>query len=508
MIKNIVYNFIKKEYKFKYLFFSVISGVLLALSFPKFNVFIFAWVSFIPLLYCIFKSNIKHSLIYGFITGLIFNIISVYWIFLFLLNNSNRFFSSMSVAIILWVYLSIYFAVWAVSVNILKRYNSLIVILFSSSLWIFLEFIKSYLFTGFQINLLGYSQSSFILLIQIADIAGIYGVSFIIILINIMLFYRIYFTNKKFSIFIILITICLFIYGFVRMNKFDMQYGSKITVGIVQTKEYKEKKVYYQENVVKQIYKSIENIKNKDMDIILYPETLVLGDLEKDKIIKDMIKEISLLSDINLIGGTLSIHKNNYNSIFIISRKGEILDVYRKKHLVVFGEYLPFRKGLLIRFLSSLNKFEDRTHETELKVFHFDKYTIGISICSENFYPSLSREFVLKGATILTNHTNNSWFKDPTLPYQHFSMNVFRAVENRKNVLISANSGISGIIDASGRTVEKIKEDESLSFISNAYTNNYITIYDKIGDIFVYMCMFFSLICLFFAIFAKITKRI
>ena len=121
MIKNIINKLIIKEYKFKYLILSAISGILLALSFQKFNIFFLAWVAFIPLIYCIYKNNLLLSSLYGFITGMIFNVISTYWFFLFLLSNTNKFFSSCIVSLILWMYLSVYFILWAIFVNKLKK---------------------------------------------------------------------------------------------------------------------------------------------------------------------------------------------------------------------------------------------------------------------------------------------------------------------------------------------------------------------------------------------------
>ena len=118
---------------------------------------------------------------------------------------------------------------------------------------------------------------------------------------------------------------------------------------------------------------------------------------------------------------------------------------------------------------------------------------VGATICSENFFPELSRKFVLNGAKILTNHTNDAWFFDSYAPYQHFVMNIFRAIENRKNVVVSANTGISAIIDSVGNVVKKTNLNENTSFICEAYQNDIVTIYDKIGDVFCYLCMLFTM---------------
>ncbi|MBR3627323.1 MAG: apolipoprotein N-acyltransferase [Elusimicrobia bacterium] len=497
-------NLIIREYKFKHLAFSVISGVFLALSFQKFNLFFLAWIAFIPLINCIYKNNLGYSALYGFIAGIVFNIISAYWFFLFLLSNTNNFGSSLVVSVLLWIYLSLYFVLWSVFVNKIKRNNYMTVIISSAALFAVFDYIKSYLFSGFQTNILGYSQSSFVQLIQITDIFGIFFISFFIVLINMMLYYYFISKNKKFLIQIFLLFIIIITYGFYRIKQFGTEYGNKISVGIIQTVAYKEKKVYYLNSIVKRIQNNIKNLEKEHLNLTLYPETLILGNIKEDEILKDLMKEIGSISDVSLVGGTIIEKGKEYNSIFLISNYGEIFDIYRKKHLVVFGEYLPFRKGLLGRFLSSLNKLGERTKEIELKVFDLGNYTIGINICSENFYPYLSREFVLKGANILTNHTNNSWFNDSVLTKQHFTMNIFRAIENRKNVLISSNCGISGIIDCKGKSVIKTKESFDGNFTGNAYTNSYITIYDKIGDLFVYLCMIYiALILLIYGIFRK-----
>ncbi len=383
----------------------------------------------------------------------------------------------------------------------------MIAVTVSAALFAVFDYIKSYLFSGFQTNLLGYSQASFSPLIQVSDIFGIYFISFLIVGVNMLLYYYLSSKNKKFILQIFLIFFVLMSYGFCRIKQFPVEYGDKISAGIVQTVAYKEKKVYYQKSIVNKIQENIKNLKGEHLNLTLYPETLILGNIKKDDLLKDLMNELSSFSDISLVGGTLTEKGEDYNSIFLISENGQIFDIYRKKHLVVFGEYLPFRKGFLFGFLSSLNRFGERSKEIELRAFNVGKYTLGINICSENFYPYLSRELVVKGANILTNHTNNSWFKDSTLIKQHFTMNIFRAVENRKNVLVSTNCGISGIIDCKGKPVVKTKETFDGNFIGNAYTNKCITIYDKIGDLFVYLCMAYIGIFLLGAFLFRKTKN-
>ena len=107
----------------------------------------------------------------------------------------------------------------------------------------------------------------------------------------------------------------------------------------------------------------------------------------------------------------------------------------------------------------------------------------------------------MKGATLLTTHSNDAWCDGLSYPYQHFALNIFRAVENRKYLIICANTGVSGVISPIGKVVRQTKNQEQICFEESVYPNDYITIYDKIGDFFVYLCIAYVgiiLLCLLF----------
>lgn len=510
MIKIFADKFIKREYRLKYLICSVISGILLALSFEKFNYFFLVWAAFIPLLACIDNQNLWRSALYGFIAGFTYSLISLNWMLPFLLINTHSARDSIILSLFLWIYTSLYFSIWAFSVNFVKNYiNKLLLMFFSCGLWICLEFARNYILSGFPVNLLGYSQSYFTPVIQMADIAGVYGVSFVIIFINMMLYFWIKTKEKKYFISSIVIFSVIFFYGFARMRQFDAQYGKKITIGVVQPdiKQHKKWNAGYKKEILDKLKKTAGYFEDKKVDIIVYPETVLPGKIQTDEKIRELIKNISIYADLNLVGGKYYEYLKVYNSVFLIDKNGNLLDKYIKNHLVIFGEYIPFN-GLLNNLFKRFDLFDDFTKGEKLQVFKFDKYTLGINICSENFYPYLSRQLVLKGADILTTHSNDSWCDGLFYPYQHFVMNIFRAAENRKNIIVVSNTGISGVLDCCGRIIKKTKNEEEICFTSEVYTNNYITAYDKTGDIIVYLSLFFACGILIFAVFSKIKKRI
>ena len=501
----------KKDIGFdwRFLVLSILSAVFLSLSFPKFNIFILVWVCLIPLIHCVLNGRMFFAIMCGFITGLIFAVISIYWMLPFLEANTRSFSNSLILSSIVWIYLALYFVIWAGLLNFAKNYlKDIKLILFSAALWTVLEYIRTYAMSGFPINLLAYSQSSFYTIIQIADISGVYGVSFVIVVINMLLYFYLQNKDKRYLIVSAIIILSLLFYGLIRVNKFDGEYGDKkINVGVVQPniEQYKKWNAKYAAVILDTLCENADFFEDKNIDMLIYPETVLPRRLEENKDVQRAIRYISYVAKLTLIGGMSDENKKRYNSVFILSQDGEIIGKYKKRHLVIFGEYLPFRNLLsgFLKSLYSLNPSDELSKEKELTVFKFDDITLGINICSENFYPYLSRNLVLKGANILTNHTNNAWFWDMATPYQHFAMNIFRAVETRKNLIVAANTGISAIISSNGKCMAKTKMDENISFTGHAYTNNYRSLYIMIGDIFVYMCMIFSILCLLFFIFKK-----
>ncbi|MCR4662820.1 MAG: apolipoprotein N-acyltransferase, partial [Endomicrobiaceae bacterium] len=470
-------------------------------SFQKFNFFLFAWIAFIPLIYCAYKNNLKYSALYGFVTGIVYSVIAFNWMFLFLLKNTKSSPDSFIVSTIVWICMSLYFVVWTIIIKYcslkIKNYR-FITAIFAAAVWTVLEYIRNYYFGSFPVNLLGYSQSSFIQLIQFADIFGIYGISFVIILINCFLFYWLKDKDKKYLIISIIIMLSLFVYGQLRINQISkINNENKIEIGVVQPNilqaERWNKK--HKRNIINKIIKNVDYFKEKNIDVLLYPETVLPGYLDEDKDIEKLVNSMSAYSNISLIGGMSIENRKIYNSIFIVSNQGNLIDKYKKKHLIIFGEYIPFY-GFLEKFFSRFISNNNLTNEIELNVFKFKDFTLGINICSENYYPYLSRELVLKGATLLTTHSNDAWCDGLSYPYQHFVLNIFRAVENRKYLIVASNTGISGVIAPTGKIVRQTKNREQVCFEETVYTNNCTTIYDKIGELFVYLCIAYIVLIL------------
>ena len=167
--------------------------------------------------------------------------------------------------------------------------------------------------------------------------------------------------------------------------------------------------------------------------------------------------------------------------------------IYDKMHLVPYGEYVPLRK--FFPFIEKLTVgIGDFYSGKEPVVMETPFAKIGNLICYEIIFPGLARQLTDRGANVLVTITNDAWFGHTSAPYQHFSMAVFRAIENRVPVARAANTGISGFIDSHGRIIKK-----SDIFVESAMTESISlgdekSFYTRNGDLFAYFCIFSSVV--------------
>ena len=216
-----------KKFRLKYFLLSILSGFLVAISFPKINAFYFMWVALIPVIYSSLRNCVKNSLVYGFVFGFTCYAISLFWMFPFLKYNTNTI-QAVIVSVLLWSYLALYFSLWTGMLSFSRRhFHPLVSSMYAASSWVLLEYVRTYFLTGFGWNLLGYSQTSFPYIIQFADIFGVYGISFLIVFINMLLYY--WFKDSRGKFFIVYV-VSLFaivgLYGYAQINIYSNPYGT------------------------------------------------------------------------------------------------------------------------------------------------------------------------------------------------------------------------------------------------------------------------------------------
>jgi apolipoprotein N-acyltransferase len=203
----------------------------------------------------------------------------------------------------------------------------------------------------------------------------------------------------------------------------------------------------------------------------------------------DLLRSLARQAGVSLLLGSDEVIGNApptyYNSAFLLREDGSTAGVYRKMHLVPWGEYVPFKRMLF--FVGPLvEAVSDFSPGTEPVVLPVGTHRISTAICYEVVYPNLMRQFVAGGSELLTTITNDAWFGTTSAPYQHFAQASMRAVEQGRYLVRAANTGISGIVDPYGRVVERTPLNEPAVVVGEARYLRVRTLYSRTGDVFGY----------------------
>ncbi len=496
-------------------FLAVLSGLLLFLSFPKYGSGLLAWIAFIPLFFALKKaSTFTQGFLLGFITGIVSYTGIIYWIAYVIVNYGYLpLHTGIILMLLLACYLSLYIALFAG--GILYFREKIPLYLTAPVLWICFEYGKSFMLTGFPWENLGYSQYLNTYLLQFADVAGVSGLSFLIILVNTALFEIINKRSKKGYILagiVFLMLAGVYIYGICRLDQVNkvVQNSPGMEVSLIQGNI--DQSVKWNENYQKKtlsIYEqlSLEN-SSRNGGLIVWPETAAPFVFQNESHLRDQIVNLSLVSKNWLLFGSVSYspQKDNdgyFNSAYLLSPSGDVKGRYDKVHLVPYGEYVPFRD--LIPFVKGFTAgIGDMGTGKGFYPLSIDDKKIGVLICYEGILPFAARMYKQNSAELLVNITNDAWFGSTSAPFQHFSMAVFRAVETRLFLIRAANTGVSGIIDPCGKIISRtgiFREDAVKGYIKFV---NVPTFYAKHGDILVIIC--FGLVIIYF--FASIKWRV
>ena len=485
-----------------------LSGLLLIFSQPNFNLFPLAWVGLIPLLVCLkLTSSWKSAFWCGYVTGAIFFFGMTYWIVL-LYPYANIFVTTFGCAALV-AYLAVYPAIFSAVLYRLPWRSDLRYVFIVPVIWTGLEWVRSWMLTGFPWGSMGYSQWNNLYAIQIASITGVHGVSFIVVLLNAAIanlicaypFWRGQLKAAALSLFIVIASL---VYGAITLS-IPHQATSTIEVALVPGNVPQVEK-WRTQNLAK-IFNKYLNLIEKTIatrpDLIVLPETAIPGAIfSAPNAYRQKLEQVLSDQQINLLIGAPHYNPDSkvYNRVFLLSPSGEEIGSYSKMHLVPFGEYVP-----LGRYVPNLIQFKPYEPGKSIDLFPIpstEKAQMGISICFESVFPNLFRKFVKKGATVMGILTNDAWFEGTAAPNQHFSVAPLRAVENRVPIFRCANGGISCIIDPHGSIITKrVQPNAAREFLIAQVPvgEQQHTFYTRYGDWLPIICIVVSIISLFYA---------
>lgn len=493
----------------KKILLATLSGIMLTASFPPSTMGWMAWFALVPLLISLENESASNAFRLGFISGLVHYLTLIYWIInVISAYGGLNLITSSSILLLLCLYISLYHGVFSILFVSLK--DSVFKALLLAGTWVSLEFIRAKLLTGFPWCLMGYSQFNSLKLIQIADITGVYGISFLIIMTNALIFFLFFHNNlkeeKRLFRLEAVILLCLIgvavLYGDYRLSqeKDEIKDKEPLRTAIIQgniDQDIKWDEDYLLETL--SLYRNLSKISyHFEPQLIVWPETAVPFFFQDSLELSEEIYGIARESGAHMIFGSPGYEREDgeikyYNRAYFLSNMGETT-FYDKVHLVPFGEYVPIRN--LLPFINRLVQASgDFSPGKNMDPLSTKDLSSGPLICYEAIFPELSRFHVKKGAEILVNLTNDAWFGMTSAPYQHLIMSVFRAVENRRPLIRAANTGFSAFIDSYGRITlmgSLFNEEVLMAEINKA--NNSLTFYTKYGDIFVYIILLLCLI--------------
>lgn len=480
----------------------ILAASLLSLSFSSFNLWLFAWFGFVPLLISLEKKSFFRSFVIGYLCGIVFWSLTMYWLIHVTLLGQ----------IVLILYLAVYFGVFGCIVYLSRFLPPAAPLFFIPCSWVLLEYLRSYLFTGFPWAQAGFSQYSNLPVIQIADITGSWGVSFLVALTNTGLYLAL---RKRLKRGGFLICVCvLFLslaYGFYRLSCKPVLCPDKdlLKVSVIQGNIPQDLKWDKQAaDGILNDYIALTHAAATDRPgLIIWPEASVpflWGEDIADAQFRQVFSLSGQLKVSLLVGAVSRSGKAYFNSALFVNNLGQPAGIYNKLHLVPFGEYVPFKNTF--PFLQTIAPIGDIEPGREYTIFE-QPADFAVLICFEDLFPELSREFIKRGARFLVNITNDAWYKEGSAPYQHFAASVFRAVENHVYLVRAANTGISGFIDPSGRPLSIVQDAAGKNSFVRGYSSQNIclapgrrTIYNRYGDLFVVFCLMLDSCVIIFAL--------
>ncbi len=467
-----------------------LSAAILVLPFSNGKLWFFSWFGYLPLFVALKDKSRLQSFLLAYFTGVIFWSATIWWL-------ANVTYAG---TILLILYLALYFGLFGLLVSSCLL-PTIYYLLFIPSVWVLLEYLRSHLLTGFPWALAGYSQYLNLPLIQIADITGAWGVSFLILLVNAAVYLGFIKKEKKAVILtcLLLVTAALG-YGYYRVHFFAGAPVSKsIRVSVIQANIPQDLKWERRSrDFIIARYISLSLRAAKDMpDLIIWPEASLPVVPEEEPLYYERVKGLARQIKTPILLGAVTFRDNNYyNSCLLVSAEGNDSGRYEKVHLVPFGEYIPLRK--IFWFLDTIVPIGEITPGKEYTVFN-GPAKFSALVCFEDLFSGLSRRFVKEGAVFLVNITNDAWYKMTPAPYQHLQASVFRAIENRVSLVRSANTGVSCFISPSGKIVSYVNDDSGRAIFVTGYATQDISadrqslsFYSRHGDVFVLLLFIFA----------------
>jgi apolipoprotein N-acyltransferase len=481
---------------------ALLSGALLALSFPKFGHPACAWIALAPLLVAVSHrpQPTRRAFRLGLVTGIVYFSGTLYWL-VETMTTFGGLSTPMAVfaAAVLIAYLSLFPAFFAVVQARFARTLGRGALLLAPFVWIASEMGRTYILMGFPWELLGYSQAGVLPIAQLASVVGVYGLSGFVAMVSATAAYAALERSAarwRVAGAVAVVVLAAGLWGGFRLRDSALtREGAPVRVAVLQGNILQDQKwdPALRDAIMRRYVEMTREAIGRNAQFVLWPESATPLPYDRDTARTEAIRRLAREAHITLLVGSDQYERVGpidqgtqkervYNAAYLIQPDGSTAAIYRKIHLVPFGEYVPF-KWLLFFAGKIVEAVSDFTPGTEAVLLPVAGHQASTAICYEVIYSSLMRAFVTRGSELLTTITNDAWYGWSSAAYQHWQQASLRSIEEGRYLARAANTGISGFVDPYGRVLQTSQMfqsavmTEDLRFLTNR------TIYSRIGDL-------------------------
>ena len=418
---------------------------------------------------------------------------------------------SVGLMLLLVAYLSLFPGLFALTVRRLSLAYGARALMAAPAIWVVTELGRTRIGGGFPWVLLGYSQVSVLPVAQFASLFGVYGVSGLVVAVSAALAALVLlWTSRRyrapgsaapharptwpltFAAVVTAVVAGVALWGQQRVAKGELlREGEPVKVGLVQGNVDQAQK--WDQSRAASIFAEYLRLTRRAIDagaaLVLWPESSTPFLFEENTAEAAQVRTMARAAGVPILVGSDQVERGTptryYNAAFLVGPDGADAGVYRKMHLVPFGEYVPL-KSLLFFAAPLVEAVSDFSPGDAVVVLPAGGHRFSTAICYEIVYPDLVRQFAANGSELLTTITNDAWFGRTSAPYQHFAQASMRAIENGRFLVRSANTGISGVVDPYGRVLATSALFEPAVVVGEARYLRTTTFYTRHGDVFAY----------------------
>ncbi|MEW6320018.1 MAG: apolipoprotein N-acyltransferase [Acidobacteriota bacterium] len=489
---------------------------MLALSFPRYGHAAVVFIAVAPLLVALsgWRGRPGHcpgiparrAFALGVLAGAVHYAGTVYWAGATVHTYGGL---SWPVAVIvtglLVLYMSLFVGLASAAIAALVQRFGLRGLWLAPAAWVAAEYARAHLFGGFPWIPVGSAVVTLLPVAQLASLVGVFGLSAFLVALNVAVVVAAVGEPRSrlaAGVAGVIALATVSVWGGARLAASPLaREGQALTVALVQGNVPQEEKwdPARAPAIVERYLTMTRDAAARGADLVVWPESATPFFFDEDPAGASQIRSVVRDVGVPLLFGTDEVLRGSppryYNSAFMLDVAGATAAVYRKIHLVPFGEYVPFKR--LLFFVAPLvEAVADFSPGTTVTMLPVAGHMASTAICYEIVYPHLIRRGVLAGAEMLTTITNDAWYGSTSAPHQHFEQAAMRAIENGRYLARAANTGISGVIDPYGRVVARSGLFETTVVMGEVRPIRALTVYARIGDLVAELSVLLTLVAL------------